>query len=132
MRIVYCIPAGLVALLSLLHGQPASAAANDAMADFPGGKYVANPIGRTAGVHQECVRSVTDLVLGKRPLRGCRVNRISTDANQSVFTWKCTGNASGRTSIRRDSVGVYTVHLQGVDADLPFAEHAEWRRIGEC
>lgn len=120
-----------IILLALAAALPARA--QDALADFSAGLYAANPIGRSGGAHQECLTGSAQLVTGARPFRDCRHSPISADARQTVITWRCEDGASGRTTIRRDSAGVYTVHLQGVDGTgLPFAEHAEWRRTGNC
>lgn len=119
-------------LAALLLAPAALADPGDALADFMPGLYAANPIGRSGLAHRECLTDPRQLVLGNRALGACQVTRIATDPQQTVMTWKCNGQATGRTSVRRDSAGVYTVHLQGVADALPFAEHAEWRRIGTC
>lgn len=100
--------------------------------DFQRGRYAANPIGRGGVAHAECLGSGEALLTAARPPGACAITPISTDARQTVVTWQCEGGASGRTLARRDSVGVYTVHVQGIEGGLPFAEHAEWRRLGDC
>jgi len=122
-----------IPLILLAGAAPLWAEGQNALADFAPGLYAANPIGRSGVSHQECLARSADLMMGARSFRGCKSNSISADARQTVVTWRCEDGASGRTSIRRDSAGVYTVHLQGVDGKgLPFAEHAEWRRTGNC
>lgn len=121
----------LLALITLA-ASPVAAQNGDVIAGFAPGLYAANPIGSGGVAHQECLPKAGALVTGGRPAGACSFKTISTQGPQTVITWRCEGGVSGRTSVRRDSAGVYTVHLQGVGGGLPFAEHAEWRRLGDC
>lgn len=118
--------------LIMLVASPTGAARFDSLADFAPGLYVANPIGGSGIAHRECLSEPGALITGGRPVGACTFNHIGSSGQQSVITWQCRGGDQGRTTVRRDSAGVYTVHLQGVGNRLPFAEHAEWRRLGDC
>lgn len=67
-----------------------------------------------------------------RPADGCQLNVLTDEPANAVVSYKCGSGLSGRTEIRRDAAGIYTVHAQGLDKALPFASHAEWRRVGPC
>ncbi len=125
-------PAALSAPAPAALSDPAPAAlAASALSDFRAGSWQVAPLGGGA-TRSLCLGSADALLLGARPPGQCSITPISSDADSTVVTWRCAGGASGRTALRRDSAGVYTLHIQGIDAGLPFAEHAEWRRLGAC
>lgn len=99
---------------------------------FQPGLWKADPISNIGQAKRMCLRSIDQLLTGGRGGGGCTFTPIRSDATQTIVTWRCADGASGRTQLRRDAANVYTIHTQGVDGGLPFMEHAEWRRTGEC
>lgn len=95
-----------------------------ALAGFEPGAWKASGPGAP-----RCIGSADAFIAGGRT--GCRITPISSNGDRLVATWQCPG-ASGRTDLRRDAGGLYTVDIQGIEADLPFASRAEWRRTGGC
>lgn len=99
---------------------------------FQPGQWQSAPIGGVGEARAACITRMDNLLTGARSRGECGITPISKDAAQTVITWRCADGSSGRTQLRRDAAGVYTVHIQGVDGGLPFMEHAEWRHTGRC
>jgi hypothetical protein len=81
---------------------------------------------------QQCIGSAAELLTHGRPAAGCQFRILTDEPTKSVVTYRCEGGTNGRTEIRRDADGIYTVDAQGVEAGLPFAARTEWRRTGDC
>ena len=77
-----------------------------------------------------CLASQAQMATDGRPADGCQMNVLTDEPGNAVVSYKCEGGLSGRTEIRRDAAGIYTIHAQGLDKGLPFASHSEWRRVG--
>jgi hypothetical protein len=123
----------------LLFAMPAAAAlaqplAPKALADgFSPGRWTANEVSTGARASRTlCISSVAQLATNGRPAGGCQMKLLNDAPNDAVILYTCESGLSGRTEIRRDAAGIYTVHSQGVDGGKPFASHAEWRRAGVC
>ncbi len=79
-----------------------------------------------------CLASITHLVTQGRGGAGCQLSLLADAPDNAVIRYKCNASLSGRTEIRRDAAGIYTIHAQGLHNGHPFASHAEWRRTGAC
>ena len=79
-----------------------------------------------------CIATQAQMATDGRPAEGCQMNVLTDEPGNAVISYKCESGLSGRTEIRRDAAGIYTIHAQGLDKGLPFASHSEWRRSGSC
>jgi hypothetical protein len=101
------------------------------LSDFAPGLYVAR-VGREAGPGR-CLANAAELAMaGRTGGPGCRVTMVRDLPEAGTITWSCPDGRSGRSDIRRDAAGIYTVSAQGIEDGLPWASRAEWRRIGPC
>lgn len=122
-----------LALLFFLAAGPALAQVPplEALAGFSGGGWTMSPIG--GGPAQKlCLADAQQMLTGGRRAADCRFTVIEDSAMASVVNFRCKPMLSGRTSIRRDAGGLYTVHTQGVANGLPFVVRSEWRHGGDC
>jgi hypothetical protein len=78
-----------------------------------------------------CIASAEAFLMGGRSGQ-CRFTIISDGPSEAVVTYRCDGGLSGRTDVRRDTAGLYTLGTQGVERGLPFGAREEWRRTGTC
>lgn len=83
-------------------------------------------------VRSICLTSQAQLATDGRPADGCQMKVLTDEPGNAVVSYKCESGLSGRTEIRRDAAGIYTIHAQGLEGGLPFASHSEWRRVGAC
>lgn len=79
-----------------------------------------------------CLSSAAQMVTDGRPLDGCQMTLLQDAPANAVVRYACESGLSGRTEIRRDAAGIFTIHAQGLDKGHPFASHSEWRRVGAC
>jgi hypothetical protein len=121
------IPA--MALLALLT-VPAQALAP--LSGFASGQWRATAVGGKGSARSMCLTSATLLLTEGRPQQGCQFNRIREDDGEAVVTYRCETGLAGRTEVRRDAAGIYTVRAQGYFEGRPFSNHSEWRRVGDC
>jgi hypothetical protein len=95
------------------------------------GKWTVSPIG--GGVAQTlCLADAGPMLTGGRPAAQCSFTPLEDSEITGTVNFRCEGDASGRTSIRRDAGGLYTVRTQGVAKGLPFVSRTEWRYGGSC
>jgi hypothetical protein len=95
------------------------------------GKWTVSPIG--GGVPQtQCLADAGPMLTGGRPASECSFTLLEDGDSTATVNFRCEGNVSGRTSVRRDAGGLYTVRTQGVAKGLPFVLRAEWRHAGSC
>ncbi|MGL6044430.1 MAG: DUF3617 domain-containing protein [Sandaracinobacteroides sp.] len=102
-----------------------------ALQDYEPGMWQIRAIGAT-GSQSLCVADPNLLLTGGRAASDCSFSLISSQPNGAVVTYKCSAGRSGRTELRREAGGLYTVNAQGVEGGLPFAARSEWRRTGAC
>jgi hypothetical protein len=121
-------------LLPLLLAGPALAAPPLALfgGPFPAGLYADSGSG-TAAPTRRCLKTADHLLFAGRQVGpSCRVTVLEDNASNATVSWSCPGGDSGRTEIRRDHAGLFTVRSQGIAGRLPFAETHEYRRVGDC
>lgn len=122
--------------LFLILGLVASAASAlpplKALDGFQAGQWQVKAIGATDGGREVCATGPEMMLTGGRSPAQCEFTSISDSDGEAVVTYHCPGGRTGRTAIRRDAAGIYTVHAQGVDGGRPFAGRSEWRRAGGC
>ncbi len=101
------------------------------LSDFEPGRYLVRSTGDVPA--SRCLASAAELAMaGRSGGPDCRVT-VARDTRQSgTLTWTCPDGRSGRSEIRRDASGIYTVSAQGVEDGLPWISRAEWRRTGPC
>ncbi len=115
---------------------PATAAHADApllkpLADFQKGQWQGSMVGgRRLG--PMCVTAPDAMLTGGGPQSGCTFTVIEDGPSEAVVTYKCPTGRSGRTALRRDAGGLYTIDAQGIANNLPFGDRTEWRRLGNC
>jgi hypothetical protein len=130
-------PASLRAtlLVPLLAGLSFPAAAEapslKVLSDWQAGRWQAGMIGGRTG-RPLCLASPETLVAGGRPRPGCSYTILENTESNATITYTCPAGRTGRTTIRRDALNIYTIDAQGIDSNLPFGDRAEWRRIGSC
>jgi hypothetical protein len=125
----------LVAAL-LAGGVPAAAQAPAAMAVLKGGFspgrwQVRVPGDEATRPRTLCITSADSFLMGGRGGQ-CRFNIISDGPTEAVVTYRCDSGLSGRTALRRDTAGLYTLDTQGLEGGIPFGAREEWRRTGPC
>lgn len=108
-----------------------AAAAVKALSDFPSGRWRVAPV-RGGTSHLHCLSGSDQLITGGRPAPGCHFSVISDTGSEAVVTYRCGSRLSGRTELRRDAMGIYTIDAQGVESGRPFGSRAEWRHSGTC
>jgi hypothetical protein len=102
-----------------------------ALEGFRAGAWQVKPIGST-GSSSQCISDAVPMLAGGRPAQSCSFKAITDAADSATVTYRCAAGRSGRTVIRRDAGGLYTVDAQGLENGLPFATRTEWRRTGDC
>lgn len=114
-----------------------------AVADAPGlrttrsgfqpGKWQVSGVGfgEDAG-RAVCVRNAGAFLLGGKPANQCMFNVIADEDTSSVVTYKCASGMSGRTALRMDAAGLFTMDVQGIEGGLPYGGRSEWKRVGSC
>lgn len=105
-----------------------------ALADgFSPGQWKAVEVAVTQkAVRTICLSTQAQMVTDGRPADGCQMNVLTDEPHNAVISYKCESGLSGRTAIRRDAAGIYTIYAQGLEKGLPFASRSEWRRVGAC
>jgi hypothetical protein len=119
-------------LLSVALAVPATAAALRCLADFEPGGFRMAPMsgGREATF---CLADPAELAMaGRSGGPQCRVTVVRDGQDSGVLSWSCRDGRSGRSEIRRDAAGIYTIVAQGIEGGLPWASRGEWRRVGSC
>lgn len=100
---------------------------------FQVGLWSVSAIGDRAGTGQNfCITAPERLLTRGRATNACNFTVITNTKNESVVTYRCAGGLSGRTALRRDMAGLYTIEAQGIENGMPFASRTEWRRVGNC
>jgi hypothetical protein len=130
---ILLLPAPFLAALLLASAATAAAPALALFGDgFPAGLY-ADSRSATARTTNHCLKSADAIVHAGRAVGpSCRVTVLEDTAASAIVQWTCRGGDSGRSEIRRDHAGLFTVRSQGIANRLPFGETHEWRRIGDC
>ena len=82
-------------------------------------------------VRRVCLGDPQALVQLRQPGQQCRIKRLSGDAREAVFAYRCKG-ASGNTTIRRETDRLVQIRSQGLDRGAPFAFDYEARKTGRC
>jgi len=105
-----------------------------ALADgFSAGQWRITDAGATQSTGRlQCVAAAAELLTGGQPAGSCQFRILIDEPAKTVATYICEGGVSGRTEIRRDANGIYTVDAQGLERGHPFAARTEWRRVGDC
>lgn len=114
-----------------------------AMADAPGlrttrsgfqpGKWQVSSVGFGDDAGRSiCIRNAGSFLLGGKPNNQCMFNVISDDDVNAVVTYKCASGMSGRTALRMDAAGLFTMDVQGIEGGLPYGGRSEWKRVGSC
>jgi hypothetical protein len=99
---------------------------------FPAGLYADSRSARSEATRR-CFTSADPLIHAGRPVGpSCRVTVLEDNPGSAVISWTCPGGDSGRSEIRRDHAGLFTVRAQGIAGKRPFAETHEYRRVGDC
>ena len=99
---------------------------------FPAGLY-ADSRSASATATNRCLRSADHLLHAGRAVGpSCRVTVLEDSPTNAAISWNCPGGDSGRSEVRRDHAGLFTVRTQGIEAKRPFSETHEYRRIGDC
>ncbi len=124
----------LVLLALPAAGVAAQTAVPKALADgFSAGQWRITDAGATKSTGRlQCMRAATEIITSGRPTGVCQYRILTDEAAKAVVTYTCEGAISGRTEIRRDADGIYTVDAQGLEKGHPFAARTEWRRVGDC
>ena len=102
-----------------------------ALQGFAPGAWQVTAIG-SASSSSQCLADASVLLMGGRPGGQCGFSVIADDADSATVTYRCEGGRSGRTVIRRDTKGLFTVDAQGLESGRPFQNRSEWRRSGSC
>ncbi len=102
-----------------------------ALRGFAPGAWQVTPIGGQSGSSQ-CLQSAAPMLMGGRPGGECSFTVIADGPDGATLTYRCAGGRSGRTMVRRDAKGIFTVDAQGLEGGRPFQSRSEWRRIGIC
>lgn len=122
-----------VAFAILLAAPPAGAVPLRCLSDFQPGRYVLKAPGPGAGNGGRCLADASELAMaGRGGAAGCRVTVVRDTESAGTIGWSCADGRSGRSEIRRDAAGIYTVSAQGIERGLPWASRGEWRRTGAC
>ena len=127
MRLIFAIPMMLLSAVAL--AQPAPGL--KALQGFAPGAWQVTTIGGQSSSSQ-CIGDASALLMGGRPGEQCNFSVIADGADGATVTYRCEGARSGRTSIRRDTKGLFTVDAQGLESGRPFQSRSEWRRSGSC
>jgi|DewCreStandDraft_4_1066084.scaffolds.fasta_scaffold140367_2 hypothetical protein len=99
------------------------------------GAWTVTPVGSGGpgrGAQAQCLRDPVRMLTGGRSGGACRFSVHSDNAEGAALTWRCDGGPSGRTELRRDAAGLYTVWVHGLEQGQPFELREEWRRTGAC
>lgn len=102
-----------------------------ALQGFSPGAWQVTAIG-SASSSSQCLADASGLLMGGRPGGQCAFSVIADGADGATVTYRCEGGRSGRTAIRRDTKGLFTVDAQGLEGGRPFQNRSEWRRSGGC
>jgi hypothetical protein len=102
-----------------------------ALRGFTPGAWQVKPIGGQSS-SSHCLQSAAPMLMGERPGEECSFTVISDGPDGATLTYRCAGGRSGRTSVRRDTKGIFTVDAQGLEGGKPFQSRSEWRRTGAC
>lgn len=120
------------ACVALALAAPAAAVALRCLSDFEPGTFRLVP----AGGGRETSLCITDpaelAMAGRSGGPQCRVTVVRDGPDSGVLSWSCRDGRSGRSEVRRDAAGIYTVSAQGIEGGLPWASRGEWRRVGSC
>ncbi|TPE61802.1 hypothetical protein FJQ54_07860 [Sandaracinobacter neustonicus] len=127
MRLRFAIPLMLVPFSA--EAQPAPDL--KALQGFAPGAWQVTAIGGQSSSSQ-CLQDSAALLMGGRPGAQCSFSIIADSADSGTVTYRCSSGRSGRTSIRRDAKGIFTVDAQGLENGHPFQDRSEWRRSGGC
>jgi hypothetical protein len=103
-----------------------------ALEGFEAGQWQVKPVGTQGAGSSQCVSDPNLLLTGGKAASECTFNLITSQPDTATVTYRCGSGRSGRTQLRRDTNGLYTVDAQGLEANLPFAARTEWRRTGGC
>jgi hypothetical protein len=122
----------LPASLALAAAASADAPLLKAMADFEPGRFRTDEVGAGGKGQSHCIADPDQLLTGGGPAPACQFRVIEDGDAQATVTYRCPGGRSGRTVLRRDAAGIYTLDAQGLANGLPFAARSEWRRVGSC
>jgi hypothetical protein len=99
---------------------------------FTPGRWEVKPVGSPkTPARALCIGSAESFLMGGRSGQ-CRFTIISDGPTEAVVTYRCEGGLSGRSDLRRDTAGLYTLETQGIEGGLPFGAREEWRRTGAC
>ena len=135
MRVTLAISLPLLsaAVLALLPAVAKAQGAPDlkALQGFSPGAWQVTAIG-SASSSSQCVADASVLLMGGRPGGQCAFSVIADGPDGATVTYRCEGGRSGRTAIRRDTKGLFTVDAQGLEGGRPFQNRSEWRRSGSC
>jgi hypothetical protein len=121
-------------LALLLLAAPLLAAAVPALKALEGhaaGSWSMTPIGG-GDAETRCLADAGPMLTGGRPSAACSFSVLDDGDSAATVNFRCEGSVSGRTVIRRDTGGLYTVRTQGVASGLPFVARSEWRYKGSC
>lgn len=100
---------------------------------FQAGTWTIARLGSDRPELKRCVRTSDWMLTAGRNPRQCTFTVIADNSSDSVVTYRCQSGLSGRTALRRDTGGLFTVDAQGVDEQAkPFGSRTEWRHVGGC
>ena len=102
-----------------------------ALRGFAPGAWQVTPIGGQSSSSQ-CLHDPAPMLMGGRPGAECSFTLIADGTDGATLTYRCAGGRSGRTMLRRDAKGIFTVDAQGLEGGRPFQSRSEWRRTGAC
>lgn len=124
---------GLLALLAPVATTAAAAAPElRALAGWQPGSWQRS-VGEGRAVSTACLATPAQLLLdGRGDAGSCQFTTIRDTATAASVTYQCSDGRQGRTDLRRDTQQVFTLYAQGVSGKRPFADRAEWRRLGNC
>lgn len=120
-----------LALLLLAAPLLAAVPTLQALQGHAAGSWAMTPIGGGEATTQ-CLADAGPMLTGGRPSAACSFTVLEDGDSTGSVNFRCEGSVSGRTVIRRDAGGLYTVRTQGVANGLPFVARSEWRYKGNC
>lgn len=131
---VAMLPFVFLLLPVMASGAAAQPAVPQALATgFSAGQWRIVDAGATRSTGRvQCIGVAAEVLTGGRPANSCQFRILIDEPTKTVVTYTCEGGISGRTELRRDADGIYTVDAQGLENGLPFGARTEWRRVGAC
>lgn len=96
------------------------------------GVYEIRARGASAPLRRQCVASVDQLVQIRHPGAACKRFTISSDARTINVSYECSPGNTGQTLIRMETPRLAQIDAQGLAGNMPFNDHYEARKVGEC